>query len=140
MGLEKPGSGVISGISPPIAAVFQEDRILAHRTVLQNAMLAGQNREQAERLLAAIGLGDVLNAFPKELSGGMCRRVAIVRALCTPSSLLILDEAFSGLDDATRAATAALICAEWRGTILAVIHDLKEAKLLDAEITVIEKI
>lgn len=134
MGLEKPHSGAISGIERPIAAVFQEDRLLPHLNILENTALAGQDPEKAARILAKLGLGEELNAFPEALSGGMRRRVAIARALCTPSKLLILDEPFNGLDEQTKAQTAQVILQEWQDAILAVTHLPEEAELLAAKI------
>lgn len=133
MGLEKPTAGTITKAPKPVAAVFQEDRLLAHKTVLQNAALAGDS-EKAIYLLKKLGLGEELNSYPDALSGGMRRRVAIARALCTPAPILVLDEPFNGLDDQTKRLTAALILQEWHGPILAVTHLEEEAQLLNAEI------
>lgn len=134
MGLEKPQSGTVSGRKHPTAAVFQEDRLLPHLTILENAALAGEDRANAARILAALGLGEELEHKPAALSGGMRRRVAIARALCTPSDLLILDEPFNGLDDTTKKQTAEVILKEWKGAILAVTHLPEEAALLGAKI------
>lgn len=134
MELEKPQSGAVFGLPRPIAAVFQEDRLLAHLNILENVALAGQNKENAARILTALGLGEELENKPSALSGGMRRRVAIARALCTPSALLILDEPFNGLDDATKKQTAQIILQEWKGAILAVTHLPEEAELLGAKI------
>ena len=134
MGLEKAEKGKIEGAPYPIAAVFQEDRLLSHKTILENAALADGNTEKAAAVLEKLGLGVNLHRYPRELSGGMNRRVAIARALCTPSSLLILDEPFNGLDDETKKQTARLILEEWQGAILMVTHLKEEAELLNAEI------
>ena len=134
MGLEKPQKGKLRGLPRPIAAVFQEDRLLPHLTVLENTALAGQDPQKAARILTALGLGEELENKPDALSGGMRRRVAIARALCTDSSLLILDEPFNGLDDATKKQTAQSILQEWNGAILAVTHLPEEAALLEAKI------
>lgn len=133
MGLEKPRKGIVENAPYPVAAVFQEDRLLAHKTVLENAALAG-DPAVATRLLTALGLGQELNSDPASLSGGMRRRVAIARALATPAPLLVLDEPFNGLDDATKRLSAALILQEWKGPILAVTHLAEEAALLEAKI------
>lgn len=134
MGLEKPQSGAISGRKRPVAAVFQEDRLLPHLSILENAALASEDLKNAARILTALGLGEELENKPAALSGGMRRRVAIARALCTPASLLILDEPFNGLDDATKKHTAKIILEEWNGAILAVTHLPEEAELLGAKI------
>ena len=134
MGLEKPQKGVATGLPKPIAAVFQEDRLLEHLSVLENAALASEDRQKAAKILTALGLGEELKSKPSSLSGGMRRRVAIARALCTDSSLLILDEAFNGLDEETKKHTAQVILEEWSGSILAVTHLPEEAALLGAKI------
>lgn len=134
MGLEKPQKGKMTGLPRPIAAVFQEDRLLPHLTVLENAAIAGQDLPKAANVLRALGLGAELQNKPDALSGGMRRRVAIARALCTDSPLLILDEPFNGLDDATKKQTAQVILQEWKGAILAVTHLPEEAALLEAKI------
>lgn len=71
-------------------------------------MLVGQelqgkkDYERAEAMLERAGLGDVIHAYPHELSGGMKQRVAFIRALLSPQSLMLLDEPFSALDEFTR--------------------------------------
>lgn len=134
MGLETARAGKVQGLPHPIAAVFQEDRLLAHLPVLENAALAGGDFQKAARILTALGLGKELQSKPDALSGGMRRRVAIARALCTDSSLLILDEPFNGLDEETKKQTAQVILDEWKGAILAVTHLPEEAALLKAKI------
>lgn len=134
MDLEIPQKGIVKGLPKPIAAVFQEDRLLEHLSVLENAALAGEDEQKAARILTALGLGEELKSKPSSLSGGMRRRVAIARALCTESSLLILDEAFNGLDEETKKHTARVILEEWGGAILAVTHLPEEAALLTAKI------
>lgn len=134
MGLETAQAGEMEGLPKPIAAVFQEDRLLGHLTALENAALAGEDLQRAARILSALGLAEELQSKPDSLSGGMRRRVAIARALCTPSSLLILDEAFNGLDEETKKQTARVILEEWQGAILAVTHLPEEAALLEAKI------
>lgn len=134
MDLETVQAGSVEGLPKPVAAVFQEDRLLSHLSVLENTSLAGEDPQKAAKILTALGLGDELQSKPSSLSGGMRRRVAIARALCTPSPLLILDEAFNGLDDATKKHTAQVILNEWQGAILAVTHLPEEAALLKAKI------
>ena len=99
-----------------------------------------QHLEQAAALLTKIGLGEALDRYPHELSGGMCQRVAIAQALIMKPRLLMLDEPFGALDEATREELQALLLnlyqenleARDRGepppyTILIVTHELTEA-------------
>lgn len=101
-GLKKPSGGEIIGLSGRrIGMVFQQDRLLPWRTVLQNAAIVG-DRDTAAMLLKELGLGDVINSMPSELSGGMSRRVAIARALTFSDDVVLLDEPFNGLDPIMR--------------------------------------
>lgn len=128
-GLEQPDSGTVT-VSAPVSMVFQEDRLLAHDTVLENAALAA-DPQRAKELLVRLGLAEWLFRRPAALSGGMRRRVAIARAVCCGPELLLLDEAFKGLDEQCRRDTAAYIRRHTAGaSVLCVTHDPEEATLL----------
>ncbi|OHV32465.1 MULTISPECIES: amino acid ABC transporter ATP-binding protein [Pseudofrankia] len=90
-----------------IGVVFQAYNLFPHMTVLDNVTLApvqvhrrprAQARERARELLTRIGLADKLDVYPDRLSGGQQQRLAIVRALATDPTLLLLDEITSALD------------------------------------------
>ena len=138
LGLEKPRRGAVSapeGIR--FSAVFQEDRLLPWKTVLENAALFGDS-ETASAVLTALGLGDCLNALPETLSGGMKRRAALGRALAHPFDVLVLDEALTGLDSGTKARCYAAIDAAVGGrTLVMTAHDTGDARALGAEIVAI---
>lgn len=152
MGLAKPGSGRITGTEGiAVSAVFQEDRLIPWKTVLENVALFADGTERAasdgtERAAAdpadraayylrALGLGDVLQSFPGELSGGMKRRVALARALAHNFDMLVLDEPFTGLDEAAKRNAIELVSRETAGKMLLLAtHDLLEAEALGAEI------
>ena len=79
----------------------------------------------------AVGLAQAASQPVRELSGGMRRRVAIARAVCAGPQLLLLDEAFKGLDDQCRRDTVAYIRRHTPGaSLLCVTHDPEEAALL----------
>ena len=132
-GLETPeGGSVVCGGSRAVM-MFQEDRLLPHLSALENAALVLPPAEKAKAggFLAALGIDGSL--MPGGLSGGMARRVALARALCVPSDVLLLDEPFKGLDPEMAARAAEVICREGK-TIVAATHSGKEAELLGAKI------
>lgn len=135
-GLEKPDAGRVASIRP-LSLVFQEDRLLAHLSALNNLrFVCGKAREpEARALLGALGLDEAGDKPVCRFSGGMQRRVALARALLFPFSLLLLDEPFKGLDREMRQTAAELILSRCEGkTLLMVSHDEEEAALLGAEI------
>lgn len=134
-GLEKTRSGEISGIyDKKIAVVFQEDRLLENLNVLENVCLVG-SEEKAKDLLVKLGLGENLKHKISTLSGGMKRRVAIARALNSDFDVLLLDEAFNGLDEDRIKDTAALVLEETKNkTVIMITHSIDHANLLNAEV------
>ena len=134
-GLEQPDSGTVT-VSAPVSMVFQEDRLLAHDTVLENAALAA-DPQRAKELLVRLGLAEWLFRRPAALSGGMRRRVAIARALAAPAGVYLMDEPLKGLDRDTKQAVLALIREETRnGLLVLVTHDPEEAHGADQIVTV----
>ncbi len=136
LGLETPECGTIEGDRSLPTAVFQENRLLPWKTVLENVALTATSADRAKETLRAVGLSDaVFHQFPRELSGGMRRRVAIARALATESRWLALDEPFNGIDAQNRDDIAALIrrYAETHPVVL-VTHHPDEIALLDATV------
>lgn len=100
-GLETPQSGTIQGIDPKHTAVlFQENRLFPHRTVTQHLtdVLSRDRQQELPRWLALAELGPEAHCLPGQLSGGMCRRLALARALALGGSLYLLDEPFTGID------------------------------------------
>ena len=100
-GLETPQRGRVSGISPrDTAFLFQEDRLLPGRTVLQQLtdVMPKDRWGEAPRWLELAELTGEENTLPHQLSGGMGRRLALVRALALGGALYLLDEPFTGID------------------------------------------
>ena len=138
MGLEEADSGCITGLEGKrFSAVFQEERLCEYMTAVENIRLvtpgldAGSVVQEMDRL----GLGDCCAQPVSQLSGGMRRRVSILRALLAAYDVLCLDEPFKGLDDARKEQTLAYVKQKAAGRIvLFVTHDEKEALALGAEV------
>lgn len=144
MGLEKPDSGTVSTVSQAnaasvrISAVFQEDRLLPGYSAFENLRFVTGKRYSARELCQFLSCLLPEDSFHKpvaEFSGGMKRRLAILRALLAPSDILIMDEPFSGLDEATKRTAVRLILELRAGRLLLLsTHAAEDAILLDAEI------
>lgn len=133
-GLYKPDRGSIQRNGETISMVFQEDRLLPWETAAQNAAIAS-TREIAAKLLTELGLGAELDKYPKELSGGMKRRVSIARALAAKADVYIMDEPFKGLDPETRSAVFGVIRRRTEDALLIMVtHDPTDAECADMRI------
>ena len=134
MGLEKPDRGRILGLEGlRLSAVFQEDRLCGGLSAGANLRLVNPRLERraAEEALAAVGLGGLGDQRTAEFSGGMRRRVAILRALLAEYDLLLMDEPFRGLDEETRALVMEDTRRRTAGrTVLLVTHDPAEARFM----------
>ena len=142
LGLEKPNSGEIFGLNNKrFAVVFQEDRLLQHRTARQNVeipLIGTQIEKTNVHKIAGTALRDVeLNEFEdfsvRELSGGMCRRVALARAIAFARSGLgrdaaILDEPLKGLDNAMKKRIVPRFIDAFATRVI-ITHDENEAEL-----------
>lgn len=135
-GLAQPDSGEIAGQPDKVSFMYQDDRLLPWYTVRANlAVTTAATDPQIVDLLSRLGLAGNEDSYPRELSGGMARRVALARALLLPSDMLLLDEPFSGLDSTTKSVVAQVILDECSGkTVVAVLHDEQDAALLGARI------
>ncbi len=128
-------SGEFSGFeNKKITAVFQEDRLIKNISALANiSIVSPLEKDVISENLIKIGLSDFINCPVSELSGGMKRRVSILRAVLADTDIIILDEPFKGLDDSTKENTINLIQTLTKDkTIILVTHDKKEAKSLNA--------
>lgn len=132
-GLERPQGGRISGITPrETAFLFQENRLLPWRTVEQQLtdVLPRPRRDEAARLLALAGLTGEQEHLPAALSGGMARRLALVRALALGRRYLLLDEPFTGVDAPRAEALMAAVRAAGTPVLLAA-HERHTLSLAD---------
>lgn len=130
-----------------VSFVFQDLALYPWRSALRNVEVAlqfagvsrRQRRARAVDALQAVGLGDVPDRFPSQLSGGMQQRVAIARALVSDAKILLLDEPFAALDEQTRLRLGGqlLTLLEEQGkTVVFVTHSLSEAAYLSDRIVV----
>ncbi len=115
-----------------IGFVFQAFHLIGSFSALENVMLPlelkGDNaaRERAREMLARVGLGDRLEHFPRQLSGGEQQRVALARAFCTTPAILFADEPTGNLDASNAQAVTELLFglnAEFGTTLVIVTHD-----------------
>lgn len=134
LGLERDFDGDIrlGGDDARIAAVFQEPRLLPWRTVEQNVRLAlppGEDPDLGD-LFKTLGLEDMRDRYPGELSLGLARRAALARAFAVMPDILMLDEPFVSLDERTAERLRTLLETLWqkqRATVLMVTHNVREA-------------
>ena len=140
LGLDRDFDGTVESArpAPRMAAVFQEPRLLPWRTVEQNVRLALPATDAGETpdldgLFAILGLEDMRQRFPEELSLGLARRVALARAFAVMPDILLLDEPFVSLDEHTADRLRGLLLDLWqrrRTTVLMVTHNVREAARL----------
>lgn len=139
MGLERSDGGTVQGVPSKLSVVFQENRLCEELSAVDNIRLVLKTQikaEQVEEQLSLVGItGEELKQPVHTFSGGMKRRVAVVRAIMADSEMLILDEPCSGLDDATKQMVIQYI-KEKRGgrTMLLVTHDREEAGQFEGQL------
>ena len=135
-GLETPTAGTIHRPNGQITLLFQENRLLPWLTVRQNValVLPVPNEALVDWCLSAVELTQNAEDLPSALSGGMQRRVALARALAYDGDILLLDEPFTGLDDALKVRIAAKFKERFADkTIFLVTHSADEAALFEAQ-------
>ena len=140
IGLQQPLSGKVESefVASDIGILFQDDALLPWRTARDNVALGlgfrGMDRrralEAADEWLDRFGLAGFGDRYPRHLSGGQRKRVAIAQALALKPKLLLMDEPFASLDAIVRARISQevveLVEREKIGVLL-VTHDLEEA-------------
>lgn len=140
------GKEVLSPSSERVM-VFQEDAVFPWYSVMDNIkyplFIRGIEGEEAEKeaakYLKLVGLENFGNFFPKELSGGMRKRVDLARAYLAGPRLLLMDEPFGALDTHTRQKMQMLLMDMWqnsRKTVVFVTHDIAEAVFLSDRVIV----
>ncbi len=147
------GTIAIDGMTPSnareiVSFIFQDATLLPWRTVRENIVLGlelegmakARRHEKVDRVLSLVGLDNVADSFPRQLSGGMKMRVSIARALATRPQVLLLDEPFAALDEMTRDRLNEDLLRlrdEHQWTALFVTHSVAEAVFLSTRIIVL---
>jgi NitT/TauT family transport system ATP-binding protein len=140
----------VVGPSPERGMVFQEDTVFPWMRVSDNVAfgLRALGRSEGEvnglvrEWLGAVRLTDFQHSWPKELSGGMRKRVAIATVFATGAGILLMDEPFGALDYVTRLSLHGLLLDLWKRTgrtIVFVTHDIEEALILGDRILVMSE-
>ena len=141
-GVKVEGTGVDRGV------VFQQYALFPWLTVKKNVefglklrkdITKEQREEISMKYIKMVGLEKFVNAYPKELSGGMKQRVAIARAYAVNPSLLLMDEPFGALDAQTRTQLQTELLKTWeeeKKTCFFITHDVEEAILLASRVVV----
>ncbi len=153
-GLDKPSKGQIliegqpvAGSNPKVGMVFQPDSVFPWLTVEKNIKfgpeIRGKTQEECDRIaeqyVRVVGLQGFEHSLPKQLSGGMKKRVDVARAFANNPEILLMDEPFGALDAMTKEKLQLELLRLWdteRKTVLFVTHDLEEALVLSSRIIV----
>ncbi len=134
-GIEQADGGEILHL-PPSVLLFQEDRLLPDFSVQSNLHVLPTYKKHQEKIplyLDMLGLSSELHTRVCDLSGGMKRRVSLLRACLTDAPLLLLDEPFTGLDtESKEKAVAFLLHVREERAVILVTHDEKDAQMLRA--------
>lgn len=149
-GLIKQTSGevVIKDDNKTVGYMFQKDILFEWLTIEENCQLAlkikkiltPENKEYIENLLIGFDLWEFRKMYPKELSGGMRQRAALIRSLATNPDLLLLDEPFSALDYQTKLRLSQEVfdsTKKLKKTVILVTHNIQEAISLSDKIIIL---
>ena len=149
-GLLKPSAGKIENGGVTFGYMLQKDELFPWRTIEKNVFLpleiqrrnTPERRQKVLALAEKYGLKDFLKSFPRELSGGMRQRAALIRTLAAEPDVLLLDEPFSALDYQTRLNVCddvyRIIKSEKKTAVL-ITHDISEAVSVADEAIVLSR-
>jgi NitT/TauT family transport system ATP-binding protein len=155
-GLQPPSGGnvtagghVVAGPGSDRPMVFQQDTVFPWMHVRDNVEFGlrsngtdkEERRRRSDHWLKAVGLESFADSWPKELSGGMRKRVALAAVLALGTDVILMDEPFGSLDYFTRRSLHELLLELWketRNTIFFVTHDIEEALILADRVLLIK--
>lgn len=149
-GLLKPSAGKIENGGVTFGYMLQKDELFPWRTIEKNVFLpleiqrrnTPERRQKVLSLAEKYGLKDFLKSFPRELSGGMRQRAALIRTLAAEPDVLLLDEPFSALDYQTRLNVyddVYRIIKSEKKTAVLITHDISEAVSVADEAIVLSR-
>jgi ABC-type nitrate/sulfonate/bicarbonate transport system ATPase subunit len=154
-GVDKPDEGKIflsgedvTGVSGRVSYMLQKDLLLEYRTVLDNVILPllirgekkREAREYAAEFFPHFGLGGYEKKYPRQLSGGMRQRAALLRTCMMRNPVILLDEPFSALDAITRRQMQEWyrdIAEEMSLSTIFITHDVEEALILSDSVYIL---
>lgn len=157
-GFEHPTEGVIMNDGRPVegidyrrAMVFQDDAVFPWLTVYKNVEYGLKVRgvsddvrqEKVKHYINLVGLTGCENALPKELSGGMRKRVDLARVLANEPEVLLMDEPFGALDAMTKEVLQEKLVQIWnesKRTIFFITHDIEEALFLGDRVGLLHRL
>ncbi|RVU55536.1 ATP-binding cassette domain-containing protein [Anaerosphaera multitolerans] len=134
LGLEKSDEGEVTYSEEPcFSVVFQENLLFEEKTVYENVKFVCDSKEMILKLLNEIGLGDYLNSKVSILSGGMKRKLSLVRAAAKEGNIFITDEAIREVDSVNKNKMVEFLM-EHRGNnpLIYITHDEEDLKLIGA--------
>ena len=142
-------SGEVNKDEDVVSYIFQNERLIPSISVYKNLDLIlkskvkskSERKIMVENMLKSVELLEEKNSFPTKLSGGMAQRVAIARGFLFPSKILLMDEAFKGLDTALKARLIGFFISLWekdKRTVVFVTHSIDEALLIAHRIIVLK--
>lgn len=156
-GMLKPTDGQVllegkkvQSVNKKVGMVFQKYAAFPWMTVEQNVsygpriarLPAQQIKEITAKYIKMVGLEGYEHLYPKELSGGMSKRVDIARAYANSPDVLLMDEPFGALDDITKKQMQLELLKIWdqeKKTVLFITHDLEEALFLANKVIVLQR-
>jgi NitT/TauT family transport system ATP-binding protein len=135
---------------PDRGVVFQQHTLFPWKTVLKNVEFGlkmrgvgmSERRHAAREILSLVGLGEFLDHYPSQLSGGMQQRVNLARVLVNRPRVILMDEPFCSLDAQTRLQMQEMLQSLWREyhmTIVFVTHDVDEALFLSDRVVMLTR-
>ena len=130
----------------PLSYVFQKPCLLPWRTLKENIALALQSSQQHEAriqsMMESMGIAEAADSYPTMLSVGMARRTALARAFVVKAPLLLMDEAFSSIDELTANRLRKLLLSQLEVSphvVIFVTHNLREALFLGNRLLILSK-